>query len=61
MDDVARRVRACLRDLAEEVDLARVAIVAHGGVIRSICADVGPLANADIVRRTFATLVAEAR
>jgi broad specificity phosphatase PhoE len=61
MDDVAARARACLLDLAREVDLARVAIVAHGGVIRSICDDVGPLANADIVRRTFAVLVAEAR
>lgn len=59
MHDVAVRARAFLRELADEVDLARVAIVAHGGLIRSLCHEVGPLANADFVRTTLGALLEE--
>jgi broad specificity phosphatase PhoE len=59
MHEVAARARGFFRELAQDGGPARIAIVAHGGVIRSLCDEVGPLANADFVRTTLAALVAD--
>jgi broad specificity phosphatase PhoE len=54
--DVARRARGFFADLGASGAGARVAVVAHGGLIRSLC-DVPPVANASFVRTTLAALV----
>ena len=60
IDDVARRARGFFRELAAERRFARVVVVAHGGVIRSLC-DVGPIANAHVVRTSLAAILATER
>lgn len=56
--DVAQRSRAFFRDLAGEPPVARVAVVAHGGVIRALCG-VPPIPNVHVLRTTLAALLAE--
>lgn len=57
MDDTARRVRPFFCELAVAHRGGPIAIVAHGGVIRALCHQVGPLANAHFVRVSLAALV----
>ncbi|RIL01341.1 MAG: hypothetical protein DCC71_18090, partial [Proteobacteria bacterium] len=53
--DVERRARDFFRELARGAAGARIAVVAHGGVIRALCG-VGHVANAAFVRTTLAEL-----
>lgn len=58
--DVEARARGFFLELAERSEAARIAVVAHGGVIRALC-DVGHVANAAYVRTTLAALVDPSR
>lgn len=54
--EVAARARAFFRDLARERRAGRIAVVTHGGLIRALC-EVGPVANAHLVRTTLEAVV----
>lgn len=54
--DVALRARGFFEELAREGATGRIGVVAHGGLIRSLC-DVPPLANATWVKTTLTALL----
>jgi len=57
--DVAARAQGFFRELASESSLARVVVVTHGGLMRSLVRELAAIPNAHVVRTRLGTLVGD--